>query len=355
MAGWRQHFRAASPPSLLQIARDLLWDGARRHQPMIVLLVDGLGAGILETFSKAMPALWSSWQDAGAPLARSCFPSTTVSCLPTLGRATAPAEHGFVGYSFRVGADDGVEVVRPTRLGADFSPLARGGAPAASSPRGAFVSATRFDSPYLSREAFPRAVCVLAARWRTGRRLARLVAEHELVFFYFDAVDAAAHRHGLGSRPHLAAMRRADAIYRELAGGKGFRLLVLADHGMVPVDRWLVLEDLISDEDLAAVAGEARAVHLYAREGRAERLAESCRAIPGATAMSRDEAEANGLFDGALAPSVRERVGDVVVAFERAGLGMTWAGGPGERRALAQHGGLSEAELLVPLLDQAAG
>jgi predicted AlkP superfamily pyrophosphatase or phosphodiesterase len=353
MAGWRQLFRSASPPSLLQVARELPWDGAR--QPTIVLLIDGLGAGILETFSGAMPALWSSWQDAGAPLARSCFPSTTVACLPTLGRATAPAEHGFVGYSFRAGVNGEARVVHPTKLDADFPPLARDGAPAASAPRGAFVAAARLGGSYLSREAFPRAVTARPGRWRTGRRLARLAATRGLAFFYFDAVDAAAHRHGLGSGPHLAAMRRADSIYRELAAGAGFRLLVIADHGMVPVDRWLTLEDHLAAEDLAAVAGEARAAHLYARAGRAERLAESCRAIPGATVMTREEAEASGLFDGALTAPVRERVGDVVVSFERAGMGLTWAGGPGERRALAQHGGLSEAELLVPLLDQAVG
>jgi hypothetical protein len=119
---------------------------------------------------------------------------------------------------------------------------------------------------------------------------------------------------------------------------------------MVAVDSWIRLEDFVSARDLAGVAGEARAAHLYAHPGHEEGLLRDCRRIPGAIALSRAEAVAAGLFGPDPSPPARERLGDVVVTFDAPGPGLVWAGGPGERRAPAQHGGLSEAELLVPLL-----
>ncbi len=338
-------------PSLLSVARDLRTRSAR-GEPLVVLLIDGLGARMLERYAEAMPRLSSAWSEAGTPLARSCFPSTTVTCLPTLGRAAPPADHGFVGYSFRARVGGELGVVRPLHLPDAAPPLALGETEAGAAPPWRFVSATRLGSSFLSREAFPRATAShLGRRRNLGERIAALAAGRGTVLLYLDAVDTAGHRHGLGSRAQLRAMRRADRAFRELSAlADEFTLVVLADHGMVPVGSWLRLEDFVSGDDLAAVAGEARAVHLYAREGREESLHRACSAIPGARAMRRSEAIGSALLDGVPSAGVAERLGDVTVTFEAPGSGLTWPGGPGERRAPAQHGGLSEAELLVPLL-----
>jgi hypothetical protein len=337
-----------SVPSLLAVARGL-W-GRRRAERLVVLLIDGLGARMLEEFAVAMPQLWSRWRAAGAPLARSCFPSTTVACLPTLGRTAAVAEHGLVGYSFRTGGGD-PRVVRPTHLPEGAPALALG----TSGPGGptSFVSAAPLGSRFLSREAFPTASCPrLRGRRGLGAQLGQLAAERGPTFFYLDAVDAAAHRHGIGSRAHLRAMRQADRVFSELAARvPEFTLVVLADHGMVPVEEWVQLEEFAPARDLAAAAGEARAVHLYARPGRERSLRRRCEEMPRALTMGREEAIESGLFEGAPSPAVAKRLGDVLVTFETAGVGVVWSGGPGERRAPAQHGGLSEEETLVPLLE----
>jgi predicted AlkP superfamily pyrophosphatase or phosphodiesterase len=351
-----RRFLAASPPSLASVARRLWRAAARQTRPLVVLLIDGLGADTLERFAPAMPQLAAAWQQAGAPVARSCFPSTTVSCLPTLGRAAAPADHGLVGYSFRVRGGGGTRIAYPSHLGGDAAPLALGER-APLDGRVAFVSVDRLRSCFLAREAFPQATLTCMARAsRPAEHVARLAARHAIVFLYARAPDFVAHRQGLGSRAHLAALRHTDLLYGELARRLDrFALMVLADHGMVRVDRWLELERYVSRGELAAVAGEARAVHLYARDGRSEALSESCRSIPGATILSRAELVAGGLLDGVPSATVASRVGDVVVTFVHAGAGLTWPGGPGEQRAPAQHGGISDAELLVPCLTLARG
>ena len=339
---------ATAAPSLLAVARRV-WE-RDPGQRLVVLLIDGLGARMLEEFASSMPRLWSSWTAAGAPVARSCFPSTTVACLPTLGRGAPVAEHGLVGYSFRAEGGEG-RVVRPTGIHGEAPALALGER-GTRGPR-AFVSAARHGSEHFSREAFPGAVCSrLRGRRGAGKRLGQPAGARWPALLYLDAVDATAHRRGLGSRAHRRALSHADGVFAQLAARVGeLTLLVLADHGMVPVDEWIQLEELVPMEDVAAVAGEARAVHIYARPGRAASLRRACEAIPRARVMSRGEAIEAGLFEGTPAPAVAERLGDVLVTFEIAGPGVVWAGGPGERRAPAQHGGLSEEEMLVPLLE----
>jgi hypothetical protein len=338
-------------PSLLEVGRQLWSD---REERTVVFLVDGVGASTLEEFGAAMPRVFSRWLEAGQPSARSCFPTTTVTCLPTLGRGVPPAEHGFVGYGFRSGRGERHGVVNPVRLGDDAPPLALGRSRMAGP--GAFASLASLRSSFLTREAFPTAVlCGLRGRRGIGDRAARLASRHGTLVIYFDAADAAAHRHGLGSRAHLRAMRKADRIFGDLAASSAsFSLVVLADHGMVRVDSWLRLEEFISTADVAAVAGEARAVHLYARPGRAESLHRSCSAIPGAVVLTRAEAVAARLFGGVPTAAVAERLGDVIVTFDSPGTALLWEGGPPGCRAPAQHGGLSPAELRVPLL-KAAG
>lgn len=340
---------ATTAPSLLAAA-GRLWERDSVER-LVVLLIDGLGARMLEEFASSMPRLFASWTDAGAPVARSCFPSTTVACLPTLGRAAPVAEHGFVGYSFRTRVDGGeAGVVRPTKL-PDEAPALALGERGNRGPR-AFVSAARHGSGFLSREAFPGAIC---SQLRGRRGIGNQLAGRGPTLLYLDAVDAAAHRRGVGSWAHRRAMRRADALFAELLARAGqLTLFVLADHGMVPVDAWIQLEDVLPMEDVAALAGEARAVHVYARPGRGTRLRDACEEIPGAKVMSREEAIGAGLFEGRPAPAVAERLGDLLVTFETAGAGIVWAGGPGERRAPAQHGGLSEEEMLVPLFEVGA-
>jgi hypothetical protein len=335
------------PPSLATVARELWRPSSGPETPLVVLIVDGLGADALERFATAMPQLSAAWREAGRPVACSCFPSTTVTCLPTIGRAAPPAVHGLVGYSFRVAAE---RVVWPSHLEEGDRPLALGGVRPASRRHAAYLTTGPLRSAYLSRQAFPHTtLCTLDGTTRAKERLLELLVDHDLVFVYLPDPDTAAHRHGLGSRVHIDALVRADLLYGRLAAQRGrFALMVLADHGMVPVDRWLRLESFVSREDLAAVAGEARAAHLYARAGRADSLHEACLAIPGTTVMTRDELDARRLLGGHLPPRVAGRVGDVVVTFAHPGVGITWTDGPGQLRAPAQHGGLSDAELLVP-------
>jgi hypothetical protein len=344
--------RCGPSPTLLAAARELWHAAAHEGARSVVLVLDGLGLGAIERHQDALPHVASAWRDADEPLVRTCFPSTTVSCLPTLGRGVPPAVHGLVGHSFRVLDRAGRStIVHPSHLDEAAPRLALGQSDGCDGPRAAVVMSGAVRGSCLAREAFPNAERALAAdAGELASLAARLLESHELVFVYVAEADAAAHRHGLGSRPHTEALACADAVFGDLCRRLGrCTLTVLADHGMVPVERSLELERFVSRADLAAIAGEPRAAHLYAREGHAESLLESCLAIPGATVLTREDVVRRELLDGTPGREVSGRVGDVLVTFERAGAGLVWSDAPGQR-APAQHGGLSDAELLVPLM-----
>jgi hypothetical protein len=260
--------------------------------------------------------------------------------------------HGLVGYSFRIAGADGRDtIVHPSHLEDDAPHLALGSSCSGTELRTAFVTASPIRGSWLVHQAFPQAKQALAVdATKLADLTVRLLVDHQLVFVYVGDPDAAAHRHGLGSRPHIEALAGADRIFGELCRRlTACTLTLLADHGMVPVERSHELWRYILRTDLAAVAGESRAVYLYARKGCVDRLREHCLAIPGATVVTRREVEERMLLGGKPSREVASRVGDVLVTFERAGAGVVWSDAPGQRAA-AQHGGLSDAELLVPFV-----
>jgi hypothetical protein len=328
-------------PTLTDVAR-ALWatDGRARA----VLIADGVGAHVLSGSRAAAPALYAAWVRAGTPTARCGFPSTTAAAIPTIGRAQDCLEHGLVGHAFR--GEDG-ELVWPTHM-APGAAQALAGVPARRAA--ALIAGPSVAASGLSEEAFPGARVIAADGDAFVDRTAEAVNAGELAFCYFGDADATAHRHGLGSREHLAALSALDALFTRLSAAVGAkRLVVLADHGMCTVGAHLRLADHLDADDVEMIGGESRAVYLYARPGRASRLLARARRIPGVAALSRDDAISTGLLAGRADAAARARVGDVVLA-ATAAISLTWRGGPRGQHARAQHGGVTDAERYVPVL-----
>jgi hypothetical protein len=147
--------------------------------------------------------------------------------------------------------------------------------------------------------------------------------------------------------------RLVESVVESLpAGGL---LAVVADHGMVAVAGAATVDldgatDLL--EGVAAIGGEARARHVYVRDGAATDVLTAWRETltDHAWVVSRDEAIAAGWFGDAVDDRVRPRIGDVVAATrDRAALVRRTAE-PMESALIGQHGSLTSAEQRVPLL-----
>jgi predicted AlkP superfamily pyrophosphatase or phosphodiesterase len=337
----------------------------RPARSAIVVVVDGLGAANLS--ARSGHARFLAAAGGRKDVARTVFPSTTAAALTSLLTGAAPGEHGILGYRVRVpGAADTVNQLRGWETdGLDphswqrLEPLL---AREAAAGRPCFVVSHAKYAGTGFTEAILRGAEFVAAADLADRALlaADLAASNPgaLVYLYAPDLDVVGHKHGWESDRWTAALERVDAACRALDGAvtAGTGVVITADHGMVdvPRHRQVLLEE--GDELLEGVAmigGEPRMLHLYAERGAQSALLGAWRASESARSwvVSRDEAIAAGLFGPSVDASVRDRIGNVVVA-ARAGIVYydDRVADKAPQRMIGQHGSLTDEERIVPLL-----
>jgi hypothetical protein len=332
--------------------------GLERVDRVCVLLVDGLGSVALEAAGAVAPFLRS----LAAVTLTAGVPSTTATSLGCLGVGEPAGSHGLVGYTFRL---QGHGLMNALRWSNGVDPLAvqpRGTVFEEAAEQGvavAHVGPAEFEGSGLTLAALRGATYRASATW--GERIATVgealrVGRQSLVFAYVSDLDATGHRRGVDSPHWLAQLALVDALVEGLVSQlpPDGLLLVTGDHGMVDVDLDTAAEvetDAALSDGVALLGGEPRFRHVYARRGAADDVLSAWRERLGGRAWvhSRDEAIEAGWF-GAVADTVRGRLGDVVAAARDRSLVLAGSGAPHERRLPGQHGSLTAEEMLVPLL-----
>ena len=332
-----------------------------------VLLIDGLGAELLDTHADDAPVLAAL---RGRTL-QVGFPSTTVAGLAAVGTGCRSGEHGMVGLSFRLPGVDVVNALgwRPHPSGRDLrdkvppeqvQPMPTTFERAAAAGIAvSVISGAQFTGSGLTRAVLRggryvgvHALGDLAAcvRVRTRRRRVLLRLSLRARFARarlrpgFDAVADAA-----TAGEHAAWSPSSKGLP---AGGL---LAVVADHGMVAVDAAEAV-DIDASEPLMdgvdAIGGEPRARHVYVADGAADAVLAAWRETLAQRAwvVSRDEAIAAGWFGDRVGDDARYRIGDVVAAARGTAGFMRRTAEPLLSALIGQHGSLTDAEQRVPLL-----
>lgn len=358
-----------APGDVLDL-RDAL--GASRQ--ICVLLADGLGWELLERNRDVAPTLAGLRAARGSRALDTCFPSTTVTSLTSLGTGTAPGRHGLVGYTAwmrEIGAV--VNLIQFNRYGeAKPNTLVRYLVPESVQPnRTVFerahaagvatttVSDRRFANSGLTRAALRGSRYV---GWEDPEEIPGLVAGvlaeagPNLVYAYDPRLDHAAHGVGTDGDAALAALTAVDAVVARLLHvlPRDTALLVTGDHGMVDVVGGRVDIDDVDDlkAGVRALGGEPRMRHVYAEAGAAGDVLEAWEAYLGDVAWvrSRADAVAGGWFGPHTGPEARGRVGDVVVAYRGDGGVFCRRVDPRQARLVGHHGSFTDAEMVIPLL-----
>ncbi|HEU4542395.1 MAG TPA: nucleotide pyrophosphatase/phosphodiesterase family protein [Jiangellaceae bacterium] len=328
-----------------------------------VLLIDGLGWNALRAHQAQAPFLNSM---AGVAITAS-VPSTTVTCLTSLGTGLAPGRHGLLGYTTRKpgtattlfnalkwdehkDVDPVVYQPHPTV----FERAARAGVAVTVLGQRKFnksgLTTAALRSPgFAIADSMGERVALAAAAIADSSRPA-------LVYVYDGDLDFTGHQRGCRSaawRHQLAVLDRfVEELY--LALPHGAVLLVTADHGMVDVTSELRIDvDQVTAlrDGVALVGGEARFRHVYAADGAAGDVLAAWRDVLGsrATVLLRDDAIARGWF-GAVEARVVDRIGDVVASIDGDCAVEYRSVFPIEAKLIGLHGALSADEMLVPLL-----
>lgn len=331
-----------------------------------VLLIDGLGADLLDAYAADAPVL------AGlrGPTLRAGFPSTTAAGLAAVGTGNRSGRHGMVGLAFRlpgVGVinalrwcpQPGVEDLREAAPPEQVQPLPTVFERAEAAGFAVTVaSEAQFEGSGLTRAVLRGGRYVgVHALGDLAATTSAAIANRGFCYGYHADLDLIGHLHGPGSPAWRAQLQQVDRLVESVVAAlpPGGLLAVVADHGMVTLDRSAVIDaDAYPSlqEGVEAVGGEVRARHLYVRDGARGDVAATWRELLGddAWVATRDEAVAAGWFGAVVADEIRCRIGDVVVASRHGAGVLRRTVEPVESSLIGQHGSLTEAEQRVPLL-----
>lgn len=331
-----------------------------------VLLIDGLGAELLDTHAAEAPVL-AALRDRTLQVG---FPSTTAAGLAAVGTGCLSGRHGMVGYTFALPGAGVVNALRwrPHPFGDDLRDVV---VPEAVQPTpttferaaAAGFAVTVVNKAEFAGSGLTRAV-LRGARYVGVQGLGDLaagvraaVAEGGFCYGYHGDLDMVGHVHGPGSEPWRMQLRQVDRLVESVLEGlpPGGLLAVVADHGMVAVAECDAV-DLDAHpgltEGVAAIGGEARARHVYTAAGASGDVLARWRADLGdlAWVVTRDEAIDAGWFGDCVTDSVRPRIGDVVAAARDSVALVRRTVEPIESSLRGHHGSLTTAEQRIPLL-----
>jgi hypothetical protein len=331
-----------------------------------VLLIDGLGAELLDAHIEDAPVLAGL---RGQTLSVG-FPSTTAAGLAAVGTGCRSGVHGMVGYTFRLPGAGVVNALswRPHPWGDDLrdtlepervQPIPTTFERAASSGIAvSVVSGAKFTDSGLTRAVLRggryvgvQAIGDLASCVRTA------VGGGGFCYGYHADLDLLGHLYGPGSEAWRMQLRQVDRLVESVVEGlpPGGLLAVVADHGMVavgPSEAVDVDEHAALLEGVQAIGGEARARHVYVEDGAADEVLAAWRATLAdrAWVVTREEAIAAGWFGERVSDDVRPRIGDVIAAARGSAAMVRRTVEPIESALVGHHGSLTTAEQRVPLL-----
>lgn len=350
----------------LALADEIDFAGART---ILLLVIDGLGYDFLHnnfpdsTIARHVRARLTS-----------VFPTTTAAAITTLLTGMTPAEHGLTGWHVRLEEPDDVVAVLPFHSRRGREPLsARGFEPATLlNARPIYprldcdchvVSPSRIaNSPF--NTAFSRGARVHSfdTLQECAARIATIVAadqQRKYIYAYWSELDHLGHEAGIDSVAAREHFHEIDAAFAALVGGlrnSGTLVLLTADHGIVDTEPATHVH-LRHHPALTAMldvplCGEPRAAYCYVHAGEytafenyvASELAREATAVPSRALLDA------GLFGpGDAHPALDKRIGDYTLLMNENFAVSDTVGPERPSTLIGVHGGLSPAELFVPL------
>ncbi len=339
-----------------------------RGRPVILLLIDGLGAELLQCYPDSFLARHT------LTTLSAVFPSTTASAVTTFATGVAPQQHAITGWHMWLRELGSVATILP------FVPR-HGGAgygQAGFSPRQFIGAAPLFDrievpvevlSPeWIVHSDYTRATSGNAPRHGYRHfdelllKIGALVGDGapRFVYGYWAELDSLAHEFGVNSpqvENHLRALDAALATFTESLHSSGTLLLITADHGLIDSDEQHTL--FVHDHSPLAAAltlplcGEPRTAFCYLRPRHEQRFLAYVRGELGhcCEVVESEALIAQGYFGtGAPHPELGARVGDYTLLMKENYVIRQRLPFEKPFRQIGVHGGLSRTEMRVPLI-----
>lgn len=339
---------------------------------LVLVLADGFGMNFVEGLDR----------DAFIPnhLAvemRTVFPSTTPIVLTTLATGEWPGAHAVIGWFLRLRQIDAVSTIISHIRTADKKSLSELGVSAEDAyPVASRIGEASRDALYIMPHQIVGSV--YSDYWTGGvsqtgydpetpqqaiemaiKRI-RAARKPTCVYLYLPQVDSAAHELGAAHATTLTTARQMDAMLGALASAlpDNARLIMTADHGHLdaPTSRTHALgaSDEITKLCNGAPTGDFRAMFANVRDEnmQAFRRLIRDRFDEDFLVLTTEEVVQARLFGpGGVSDETRYRMGNaLVLSTGDAALDYRTALGDDAHKIASHHGGLTPAELRIPLV-----
>jgi len=341
----------------------------RDARNVVLLVMDGLGDDYV--------------QRTGGTLMRyrcgcltSVFPTTTAAAITTFVTALAPQQHGITGWFMYLRELGSVAAIMPFRPRWGSSSYTDSGIDARSmlSFKSCFDTMD-VDSFFVIENSIKDSAYSEIAAGRARRLGYRGLdgcietivntvrnrgRQRKLIYVYWPQFDAVAHKFGVASEElalHYAELDRAFEMLLSALSGTDTLLIATADHGLIDASGDAVVH-LEHHPELAGLlrlplCGEPRTVYCYVRPGMQQqfekyvttRLAQECELY-----RSEDLVDAGWFGQGRPHPELMERIGDYTLMMKHYHIMKDRIIGEPPWTYIGVHGGVSAAEMYVPLI-----
>ncbi len=335
--------------------------GLARKSHVALVILDGMGEDALTLLPED-----AFLRRRKAATLTSVFPSTTTAATNSLYTALSPAEHGWLGWSLYF-----KEYARLVDTFLDRDSYSQ--EKLSSSPAKALMP---FESVFhrIRRATGGRVMTRAVFPFEPGLtgmdelRLARTLDEAALAIrsrdgveaftlLYWPDPDTVMHEHGARCERAARAVKQlndwAEALTARL---RDTTLIITADHGLTDVADivWLNEWPDLMQYLVMPPSVETRAASLFVKRGREAAFERAFRDVLGEDflLMPREEALARQIFGpGALHPKSDDFIGDyMTIATGDKAIYYRPEGAVPHGRMIGHHAGLTDAEMLVPLI-----
>ena len=337
-----------------------------RH--LVLLVVDGLGHDYLLSREGSLR------RHLRGQLT-SVFPSTTASAIPTFLTGLAPQQHGLTGWHMYFREIGAIAAPLPFHARIGRHPLREAGVKPADLfdlvplydrlPRTCHVVSPQniIQSDFnlaLSGRAKRHGYQTLDEMFAHITRILRSDEAHSYVHAYWPQLDSLAHEYGSRSEAVADAFEALDTAFAKLvdiAHDSNSRIIVTADHGFIDTSAEQTIDlnahPKLRETLVLPLCGESRMAYAYLRSGREAAFEDYVRDRLGdhVHLIKTDEVLRQGwLGQGEPHPALQARLGDYVLIPRGKAVLRDWLKGETGYTHIGVHGGLSAAEMFVPLV-----
>ena len=357
-----------------------------QYRQVILLVVDGLGYEKYRQLLQSGSAETEEWkmlsEEALTVPLTSIVPSTTSAALTTFWTGRAPSEHGITGYEMwlqEYSITANMILLSPSSFVGGVGSLGMAGFKPDQfldvETLGPFLRKNGVHPFALQHESITRsglstmlmkdtesiAYRTIPDLWVTlEHRMQETSSEQRYIYAYWGDLDEIQHLYGPQDQrvedEFLAFLEKMNRFIRraQKADHADTLFLLTADHGQIATPKRIKNELRRYPQLLQGLhilpAGENRLAYLYLKPGHEKDTLDMIETLwPGHfLAVPAEQAAAAGLFGPRpYHPQLGSRIGDLIL-IPRGNQYLWWANK--ENRMLGRHGGLSSAEMLVPLV-----